>query len=282
MTTPLIATCWTSAGDTSPIDDDPRSPESFQHRIEAAAGAGYVGMGFLLADLEAAEAAHGINGMRSIIRDNGLTHLEVELLTGWWNSGTEHESPESEETRRKMLHFTEKLGIGTFKVASDDSGEPWHLGPWAAQYHRLAAEAADVGARLALEFLPWMNIATVSDAMGLIRAADHPNAGMVIDVWHVEHMNTDHAEIEQLPASAIVSVELSDAGPRSGPWLEDTIRNRRYCGEGDFRLPSFVAALRKAGFSNPWGVEILSETHRRLPIEQGLARAAESAWKLLG
>ena len=60
MTTPLIATCWTSAGETSHIDDDPRSPESFQHRIEAAAGAGYVGMGFLLADLEAAEAAHGI------------------------------------------------------------------------------------------------------------------------------------------------------------------------------------------------------------------------------
>ena len=41
-----------------------------------------------------------------------------------------------------------------------------------------------------------------------------------------------------------------------------------------------VAALRTAGWTGPWGVEILSDEHRSAPVEAALARAADSARRL--
>ena len=60
------------------------------------------------------------------------------------------------------------------------------------------------------------------------------------------------------------------------------MNRRRYCGEGSFDLPGIVAALRTAGWTGPWGVEILSEEHRSLPVRDALARAAEGARLLVG
>lgn len=279
MTSELIATCWTSAGDTSPLDEDVRSPESFQHRVEAVAGAGYVGLGFVLPDLEAAEQRFGIDTMRAILRDNGIRRLEVEFLSGWWND--EDADPVAAADLNRMLYFVEQLGGTTLKIAPEETGAEWHLERWAERFRSVASKAADLGARTAIEFLPWANIATAGDALRLIQAADHPGAGMVLDVWHIEHMATPHSEIAQLPASSIVSVELSDANARVGSWQEDTVKNRRYPGEGRFALPSLVAAIREAGFNAPWGVEILSTEHRAQPIEAALARAASTARALL-
>jgi sugar phosphate isomerase/epimerase len=44
------------------------------------------------------------------------------------------------------------------------------------------------------------------------------------------------------------------------------VNRRRYGGEGSFDLPGLVAALRTAGWTGPWGVGILSEEHRSLPV----------------
>jgi hypothetical protein len=38
-----------------------------------------------------------------------------------------------------------------------------------------------------------------------------------------------------------------------------------------------ITALRTAGWTGPWGVEILSEEHRSLPVCEALSRAAGSA-----
>ena len=38
--------------------------------------------------------------------------------------------------------------------------------------------------------------------------------------------------------------------------------------EGEFPIRAYVAALRDAGYAGPWGVEVLSEDLRALPIEE--------------
>jgi sugar phosphate isomerase/epimerase len=55
------------------------------------------------------------------------------------------------------------------------------------------------------------------------------------------------------------------------------VHRRRYCGEGSFDLNGIITALRTAGWTGPWGVEILSEEHRSLPVEEAVQRAADSA-----
>jgi sugar phosphate isomerase/epimerase len=60
-----------------------------------------------------------------------------------------------------------------------------------------------------------------------------------------------------------------------------TVHRRRYCGEGVFDLTGMAAALRTAGWTGPWGVEILSVEHRSLPVRDALRRAADSARHVL-
>ena len=269
----LLATCWTTAGDAAPSREDWRSPVPLRERIEAAAAAGFTGFGVLAVDLAVAEREHAWSGIRTMLADNGIVHLELEGLPDWWSSGPER--ARSDELRRFLLTAAEALGARHLKVTPDTSGAPWDGGHWAAEFALLAGQAADAGARLGLEFLPWSNIRTVHDGLRLVEDADHPAGGIVIDVWHVKRAGTAPNELAALPLHRIVGVELNDADREVvGTLFEDTVDRRRYCGEGSFGLADLVAALRTAGWSGPWGVEILSTEHRGLDVRQAAAHAA--------
>jgi len=49
------------------------------------------------------------------------------------------------------------------------------------------------------------------------------------------------------------------------------------CGEGAFDLPGFIAATRTAGYAGPYGVEILSDALRALPLPSAARRSAATA-----
>src|SRR5687767_12704191 len=83
----LLATCWTTAGDAAPSREDWRSPVPLPERIEAAAAAGFTGFGVLAVDLVVAEREHVWSGIRAMLADNGIVHLELEGLPDWWGSG---------------------------------------------------------------------------------------------------------------------------------------------------------------------------------------------------
>src|SRR3954453_16053750 len=269
----LLATCWTTAGDAAPSRADWRSPVPLRERIEAAAAAGFTGFGVLAVDLVVAEREHGLSGIRGMLTDNGIVHLELEGLPDWWSAGAER--ARSDDLRRFLLTAAEALGARHLKVTPDTSGAPWDAGHWASEFALLAAQAADAGARLGIEFLPWSNIPTAQEALRLVEDAGHAAGGIVVDVWHVERADTPAAELAELPAHRIVGVELNDADREViGTLFEDTVERRRYCGEGSFDLTGSITALRAAGWAGPWGVEILSTEHRRRDVCQAAEHAA--------
>ncbi len=184
----FLATCWTTAGDTAPDEEDQRSPLNLRERVEAAREAGFTAFGLLYADLVEAEREFGIAGIRSLFEDNGIDHVELELLTDWWADGPRRAA--SDTVRTGMLRAIEALGARTFKIGPDVSDEPWELDVWAREFAVLAAQAEGVGARLGVEPLPWSNLRTVHDGLRLVEAAGHPAGGLIIDVWHVERAHT--------------------------------------------------------------------------------------------
>lgn len=276
----LLANGWTTAGDASPWRNDQRSPLSLRERVEAASAAGFKGFGLLYADLVEAERELGLAGIRSLFEDNGLVHLELEFLTDWWTDGPRRAA--SDAVRRNLLRAAEALGAHHIKIGPDFEDKPWDLDVWAKEFATLAAQADGAGARLAIEFMLFSNIKSVHDALRLVEAAGHPAGGLVIDVWHTERAQTPPAELADIPGSRIVGVELSDADSRVvDTLLEDTLRHRRLCGEGSFDLPGIISALRTAGWSGPWGVEILSDTYRALPVREATEAAYRTAADLL-
>jgi sugar phosphate isomerase/epimerase len=272
----LLATCWTTAGDAAPLRGDERSPIPLRERVEAAAAAGFRGIGLLHVDLAVAEREHGLAGVRSLLDDHGLVHLELELLTDWWADGPRRRR--SDEVRRELLEAAGALGAHHVKVAPDVGGGPWDHGRWVAEFAALAADAGQAGTRVGLEFLPWSNIRTVHDGLRLVEEAGHDAGGLVVDVWHTERAGTPPAELAAVPLRRIVGVELSDADAgQVGSLFEDTANRRRLCGEGAFDLQGCIRALRAAGWTGPWGVEILSEAFRRLPVAEAAAAAFATA-----
>src|SRR3970282_2858139 len=58
--------------------------------------------------------------------------------------------------------------------------------------------------------------------------------------------------------------------------LDKVITRRHLPGEGEFPIAEYVAVCRELGYDGPWGVEVLSEELRNLPIEQIFDRAYET------
>jgi sugar phosphate isomerase/epimerase len=276
----LMATCWSSAGDAASDRPDLRSPLSLRERIEAASAAGYRGFGLLSDDLPAAVAEYGLPGIKAMLADNGIVHLELEGIPYWWDDGLHRE--ESDRIRHDLLRAAGALGARHVKVTPDGDDAPWDPGHWAEKFAELATQSQDVGARLGIEFFPWSNIKTLHDGLQLVADAGHDAGGVIIDTWHIDRGHTPVADLAVVPLDRIIGVELNDADEQViGTLFADTVHRRRYCGEGAFDLIGMITALRTAGWNGPWGVEILSDEHRSLPVEQALRRAADTARNVL-
>jgi sugar phosphate isomerase/epimerase len=276
----LLATCWTTAGDANPYPGDQRSPVGIRERVGAAADAGFRGMGLLHVDLMLALDEYGVRGLRGLLDDHGIVDLELELLTGWWATGTGRR--EADRVRRELLTAAEGLGARHIKVAPDVTDGPWNRDERVTSFAALAADAANAGTRVGLEFLPWSNIKTVHDGLALVRDAGAAAGGLIIDVWHTERAHTPPADLAGVPLRYIVGVELDDADAEPvGTLFDDTVNRRRLCGQGAFDLAGAIAALRATGWDGPWGVEILSEEHRKAPVREAVAAAFRTAEAVL-
>lgn len=282
MTEPqLVATAWTSAGDTSPVRVPATSPVPIADRVTAVAKAGFTGLGFVADDLRVVRDSIGFAALRDMIADHGLAHVEIELIERWWIP--RGEARNSYAIRDLLFDAADVLGPAFIKIGSD-------LGPRIPQPERLiqplrelATQAAEHGTRIAIETMPFSIIPTAPMGAEIVSAAAHPGVGLLLDAWHVFRAGTSLEELrESLSPEMIFGVELDDAAHDVvGSLFEDTLDHRLLCGEGSFDLRGLVAVLRDKGFDGPWGVEILSSSFRRLPVAQALELAAQSGRTVL-
>jgi sugar phosphate isomerase/epimerase len=279
--TGLVATAWTSAGDTSPVRVPATSPVPIAERVAAAADVGFVGLGLIADDLAAIRATIGFSGLRELIADTGLTHVEIELLERWWIP--RGESGHTYDVRDLLFEAANVLAPAFIKIGSDLGPRATHPESLIAPLRKLADQAADRGTRVAIETMPFSIISTVPMGAQIVSAADHPAVGLLIDAWHVFRAGTTLDELrDSLTPEMIFGVELDDAARNVvGTPFEDTLNHRLLCGDGSFDLPGFVAVLCDLGFDGPWGVEILSASHRALPVAQALKLAAASTLAVL-
>jgi sugar phosphate isomerase/epimerase len=277
----LVATAWSSAGDTSPMCSPATSPVPIAERVTAVADAGFYGLGLVADDLVAIRDSIGFDALRTLISDAGLRHVEIELLERWWIP--RGEAGNTYEARDLLFEAADVLAPVQIKIGSDNGPAMPDPRALAAPLRDLAEQAAGHGTRVAIETMPFSAIATVPMGAEVVSAANHPAAGLLIDAWHVFRAGTTLAEVRAaLRPEMIFGAELDDASDHIvGTLFEDTVQNRLFCGEGSFELTGLVALLRDLGFDGPWGVEMLSTSYRALPVAQALKLAAKSALAVL-
>ena len=277
----LLATCWTSAGDAAPNRGDQISPVDLRTRIETAAEVGWEGFGLLHADLAIAASTIGLQELRRIFEGSGIKHIELEFLPWWWT--TDERRRVSDDLRGLLLNAAEVLGASTLKVGGELDGRPVDPTRFHEDFDRLATQARDAGTRVALEPMPMSNVSTIQAGIDFVTAVANPYGGLTVDIWHVHRGGTSYADLERtLPVEYLFVVEVDDAdAPVVGTLFEDTTNNRRLPGEGVFDVPAFIAAIHRIGYRGHWGVEMISEQHRQLPVREGLTRARAATLQAL-
>jgi sugar phosphate isomerase/epimerase len=270
----LVATCWTTAGNASPLGPL-ESPLDLHDRIAAAAAAGFRGFGILGADLERYLRTSRLPELRAVLDDHGMTTVEVELLEDWWVPEGPRQA-ESQRSRGLLLRAAEALGARDVKLVPSTTERGFDLDRCASAFHDVSEEFAGVGTVVALEFLPFGGIATLAEAVELVRVAGHPNGGLLVDLWHLMRGPAGQlAALADVPVELVKAVELDDGDTEPvGTLFEDTVHRRRLPGEGDWPVPEFIRTLEAIGYAGPWGVEIISDDHRVRPIAESLPDVA--------
>jgi len=266
----LLASYWTiSAG--LPHTDREYSPFDFKDRVESAAKAGFKGFGLWHADLDHVLDRRSLKEMKQIFDDNGIRHVELEFLTDWFLDG--ERKKQSDLTRRKLLTAAEVLQAKHVKVG-DFLRQTTPMPRLIESFAELCEEAADHGTRIGFELMPFAMIDTLQDSIKMVEGAGAKNGGIVLDLWHIVKLNIPYAEVGRIPSHYLVSVELND-GTFEAPWSlhEDTVNHRRLCGEGEFDIKGFISSVKKAGYSGPWGIEVLSEELRKKPLDELTTRS---------
>jgi sugar phosphate isomerase/epimerase len=274
----LIASYWTIAGKLNFSDgmDLDGSPIDFPLRVEAAARAGYSGLGLTHPDLRKTLARHGYEGISSILRANGIKHFEVEFLVDWFMSGERRRR--SDLIRRDLLTAAEKIGARHIKVGGDMEGKSWPLDDMIRSFGDLCDEAKNAGTNIVIEILPWSNIADLETGKQIVSAADRSNGALLIDVWHMGRGGISYDEVASTPRRMVGYVELSDAAPKAiGRLIEDTVHHRKLCGEGSLDVPGFLRSIKATGYDGPFGIEIISDEHRERPLTEAATRSFNTA-----
>lgn len=273
----LLAAYWTIAGDVYPCSPSEVSPFPLEARAEAAARVGWKGLGLVLDDLKATIARVGVNGVRSILADNGMKYFELEILADWYKDGELRAS--SDQFKRDVLELGGALGMCNLKVCASfaDPG-PADFPRMAAEFAKLCEEIDGIGATVSLEFMPFSIVRNIEDGLAIVQTADQHNGGLTVDSWHVVRSGDGFDKVAAIPARFIKSVELDDADEKVvGTLFEDTRFNRQLCGEGFYDIPGFIGAVQQAGYTGKYyGVEMISESYRRLPLDVMARRAFDT------
>ena len=269
----LLASYWTiSCG--IPHTEKEYSPFDFRDRVEAAARAGFTGFGIWHADLEHVLKQRTLKEMKQIFDDNGIKHVELEFLTDWFLDG--EPKRQSDVCKKLLLDAAEALQAHHIKIG-DFYQKTTPMPRLIEAFAGVCNEAAERGTKVGFELMPFAMIQSLEDSLKLVEGAGASNGGICFDTWHIVKLKIAYEALRRVPSQYITSVELND-GTFECPWSlhEDTVNHRRFCGDGEFDVKGFIAAMQDAGYRGPWGVEVLSEELRKWPLERLTTQAYET------
>ncbi|HEY7398604.1 MAG TPA: sugar phosphate isomerase/epimerase [Gaiellaceae bacterium] len=274
----LLGLYWTVSGPVEVHVGREWSLFDLRDRCAHAARVGMSGTGIWHADLEHVLESRTLPEVRTLLDDHGLGHLELEFLWEWFLDPDDERRQASDRTRALLFEAAAALSAHHIKVGNIP-GTPCELSRLTEAYAELCADAAEhTDARIVYEFMPFdVNVRDLDTALALVDGADAPNSGLAIDTWHMAKLGITPDDLRRIPRSRLGWVELSDGFYENmDDLVDETVNHRRLPGEGEFPIPEYVAACRDVGYAGPWGVEVLSEELRNLPIEQIFDRAYDT------
>jgi 4-hydroxyphenylpyruvate dioxygenase len=127
----------------------------------------------------------------------------------------------------------------------------------------LGERAASRRLHVGFEALAWgRHVRDYRDAWEIVRRADHPAIGLVLDSFHALALELPVEPIRAIPADRIFLVQLADAPRLDLDLLSWSRHFRCFPGQGDLPLAGFMAAVTATGYGGPLSLEIFNDQFR--------------------
>jgi 4-hydroxyphenylpyruvate dioxygenase len=234
---------------------------TLEEKLQAVASAGFRNIEIFENDL--LSFAGTPVEVRHRIENLGLTTVVFQPFRDFEGMPEPQRAKAFSRAERKF-DVMQELGCDFLMVCSNVS--PDSLGGIdraAADFHALGERAAKRGMRVAFEALAWgRHVDDYRDAWEVVRRADHPAVGLVLDSFHVLVRGTDLKPIRAIPKDRIFLVQVADAPKLEMDYLSWSRHYRCFPGQGELPVGDFMEALQATGFDGLLSLEIFSDRFR--------------------
>ncbi|MCC0035305.1 MAG: sugar phosphate isomerase/epimerase and 4-hydroxyphenylpyruvate domain-containing protein [Hoeflea sp.] len=230
-------------------------------KLAAIAAAGFDGVEIFENDFLAYDGSPRDVGQ--MVRDFGL---EISLFQPFrdFEGMPEPQRSKAFDRAERKFDLMGELGADLVLVCSNVS--PVSLGgiDRAAQdFRELGERAARHGIRVGYEALAWgRHVNDHRDAWEIVRRADHPNVGLIVDSFHTLARKIDPDTIRSIPGDKIFFVQLADAPKIDMDLLYWSRHFRNMPGEGDLDVYGFMRAVAATGYNGTLSLEIFNDQFR--------------------
>lgn len=230
-------------------------------KLDAIAAAGFRGVEIFESDLLSSSGT--IADIAKRVADLGLKVMTFQPFRDFEGMPDAQRARTFDRAERKF-DVMQQLDCDLLMVCSNVSPESVAgIDRAAADFRELGERAAKRGMRVGFEALAWgRHINDYRDSWEVVRRADHPAVGLVLDTFHIYSRKTDISPIRSIPGDRIFLVQLADA-----PWLDMDVLSwsrhfRCFPGQGDFPLVDFMQALQTTGYDGQLSLEIFNDQFR--------------------
>lgn len=193
-------------------------------------------------------------------------------------------SAQPDEDEDILMRMADIFGARQLNVGVCDPGmisDGW----LARRLGALARKAADHGLTVAFEPVVFGSVSSIDRVQHIIAAADEPNVGTLLDVYHMARTCWDR--LDEVAPDKVVAVQISGIDrPLTLPsWphglWEESQCSRLMPDEGDFPVADWLTRLVEMGvaYRARLSVEVLSDACRDLPLYAAAARVGGCAEK---
>ena len=161
-------------------------------------------------------------------------------------------------------------------------GDPAPLPEMVDAFGALCARAAGDGLALTLEFIPGSGIPDLATALAVVIGSGAPNAGVLVDTWHLSRSGGKVADLAAAPAGTLTAIQVSDRRTTRAEGSYVPMSDRLLPGDGDLPLRAIVDTICANSPDAIISVEVFSTVLAALPAAEAAARAGDALRRVLG
>jgi len=256
--------------------------------IEMVAKAGYDGIEPWIRELEQyVQEGGSLRDLRKRLEDLGLGVESAIGFANWIVDDDTKRAEALEQAKREMGMLAE---IGAKRIAAPPAGahrgDKLDLMDVAKRYHDLLEVGRVAGILPQLEIWgPATNLSRIGEAVFVATESGHPNACLLLDVYHIFRGGSDFNGLNLINGKAMHVMHINDY-PAEPEREKMGDKDRVYPGDGVAPLNQILSTLKETGYTGMLSLELFNPTYyKQKPesvIQTGIAKIDKAVLSAVG